>query len=623
MERNSLFKPFSFRGIEPRIINNPMLREPQRHACEAIAEHFAQSLSPALVQIPVGCGKTGLISLLPFVLGHGRTLVVAPNLTIRDALFDAVDSASRDCFWRNMRVAPASPSGPFAAKIDGADVNLSDFEESHFVITNVQQIGQSNSKWLKLFPHDFFDVILFDEGHHNAAKSWKRLIEHFCAAKVISLTATPFRSDGQTVVGEMVYRYPFLRAMSRGYIKTLKAVHVQPQTLAFTFGDDPKEVSLSEVLKLSEETWFSRGVALADECNRHIVRASIHQCQRLRDEGGTHHQIIAAACSVSHAERIAQLYREAGYSAMEIHSEQTKSRQKYVLQQLRGGKLDVIVQVQMLGEGFDHPPLSVAAVFRPYWTLSPYIQFIGRVMRVVMQQKPGDLNNRGVVVSHVGMNTERHWSQFRELDEGDQSLWVGLATGDSDSKQQNVVTDDTGGIDETEKVFEPEMLVNWEIAGDSSASGYGEIQELPESVSMQLSESDIKNASQQIVGPQSRRRQARHCLKNRVDDGIRQVIRECRISPTGTQIGRAIPQLRRMNNWSAARFWCYRELNRSLRRRSGTVQQWSLEEVERAVDVLPTVVRQLANQVKLNSAKSNRGFNSRHRTLHSQYADRY
>ena len=53
-------------------------------------------------------------------------------------------------------------------------------------------------------------------------------------------------------------------------------------------------------------------------------------------------------------------------------------KQEQVLADLRSGKLDCIVQVQMLGEGFDHPPLSVAAIFRPFASLSPYIQFVGR-----------------------------------------------------------------------------------------------------------------------------------------------------------------------------------------------------------------------------------------------------
>ena len=47
----------------------------------------------------------------------------------------------------------------------------------------------------------------------------------------------------------------------------------------------------------------------------------------------------------------------------------------------------------MLGEGFDHPKLSVAAIFRPFRTLAPYIQFVGRIMRVVVQNDPTHPDN--------------------------------------------------------------------------------------------------------------------------------------------------------------------------------------------------------------------------------------
>ena len=85
--------------VEPRVADNFTLREPQRDAYEAVCEHFDSTLEPALVQIPVGCGKSGLISLLPLGLSKKRALIVAPNLTIRDSLFRSVDSGSRECFF--------------------------------------------------------------------------------------------------------------------------------------------------------------------------------------------------------------------------------------------------------------------------------------------------------------------------------------------------------------------------------------------------------------------------------------------------------------------------------------------------------------------------------------------
>jgi DNA repair protein RadD len=88
------------------------------------------------------------------------------------------------------------------------------------------------------------------------------------------------------------------------------------------------------------------------------------------------------------------LYEECGYQAAEIHSDMDPDDKEAVIERLRLGQLDCVIQVQMLGEGFDHPRLSVAAIFRPFASLAPYIQFIGRVMRVVVQDEPDHPDNR-------------------------------------------------------------------------------------------------------------------------------------------------------------------------------------------------------------------------------------
>lgn len=135
-------------------------------------------------------------------------------------------------------------------------------------------------------------------------------------------------------------------------------------------------------MALREHAWFRRGVALAPECNRHIVDASIKYLQELRERGGFL-QIIAVACSVDRARQVRGLYEERGLKAAEIYGEMDRDKQDAVLADLRSGKLDCIVQVQMLGRRIRSSTLSVAAIFRPFASLSPYIQFVGRVMRVV------------------------------------------------------------------------------------------------------------------------------------------------------------------------------------------------------------------------------------------------
>ena len=44
-------------------------------------------------------------------------------------------------------------------------------------------------------------MIIVDEAHHSAAASWQRVIERFPNAKVMLITATPFRSDRQEIDG--------------------------------------------------------------------------------------------------------------------------------------------------------------------------------------------------------------------------------------------------------------------------------------------------------------------------------------------------------------------------------------------------------------------------------------
>src|SRR5271170_5134831 len=64
------------------IEGNDHLRDPQREGYLRTYEFFRAGKNKAILQIPVGCGKTGLASLLPLGIARGRVLVIAPNITI-------------------------------------------------------------------------------------------------------------------------------------------------------------------------------------------------------------------------------------------------------------------------------------------------------------------------------------------------------------------------------------------------------------------------------------------------------------------------------------------------------------------------------------------------------------
>jgi len=420
-----------FTRLDFNIEENASLREPQRDAYLRTFEFFRAGKNKAILQIPVGCGKTGLSSILPFGIAEGRILVIAPNLTIKKGLYEAMDITNRPkCFWRKASVLNKEQmvAGPLACTLDSGNITVA--LKSHFVITNIQQLATNVEKWLLQFPDDFFDMIIIDEAHHSAADSWKKVLERFPNAKVIHLTATPFRSDRQEIDGELVYRYSFRSATLKGYIKRLKASYVAPAEIELGFTDERgRKYSLEEVCKLKEENWFSRGVALAPLCNKHIVDTSLEKLEELR-QTGTQHQLIAVACSINHAREIRSIYSERGYSAEIIHSQQEPEEQKNVLAALKNGTLDCIVQVQMLGEGFDHPHLSVAAIFRPFRSLAPYIQFVGRIMRVIVQNDSAHPDNLGHIVTHLGMNLDQRLNEFKEFERDDEAFWKKVINGE-------------------------------------------------------------------------------------------------------------------------------------------------------------------------------------------------
>lgn len=603
-----------FQIITADVEANSLVREPQRDAHRAVRTHFISSNEAVILQIPVGCGKTGVVATLPFGIANGRVLVITPNLIIRKGVADALDISDPKNFWRRTGVIHDFSAGPFRAVLDGADANLHDCNASHFVVTNIQQLASSADRWLPQFPPNYFDMIMIDEGHHNVAPSWAKVFERFPNAKVISLTATPFRSDGSRPVGKIIYRYPFTRAMVKGYIKQIHSRNVAPSEISFTYRNDTKRHTLDEVMALREHAWFRKGVALAPECNRHIVDASIKHLEELRQRTGFRHQLIAVACSVDHARQIRALYEERKVKAHEIYSEMDKERQESVLADLRSGKLDCIVQVQMLGEGFDHPPLSVAAIFRPFASLSPYIQFVGRVMRVVHEAKPDHPDNHAFIVSHVGLNTDAHWDDFREVDFDDQAMvkkW--LAAGGDDGEEGNgeprrfdlnmLVDNEIIGSFINRSFLDPEddrvldEMLNHDIGGGLRLRDLVKKERLRETLrKKQQDVSAVSSTTDLPVQPQARRVQARKRLAERTNSVVARILKDLLLSPAGREVGQRSKKVAGRDNRSATTILLNDAINEHLRILSGsrgTPDANDNEDAFAALDMLGDQVRDL------------------------------
>ena len=604
-----------FTTVEFEIDENIELRDPQREAHAATLEHFGSSREAAILQLPVGCGKSGLIALLPFGLARGRVLVISPNITIRDSLSaDLNITDRRNCFWRKRSVLSPETMlvGPHVAVLDGTDANIHDCNKSHIVLTNIQQLASSADRWLPNFEDRFFDLILVDEGHHSAAKSWKKVFERFPNAKVVNLTATPYRADDKEIAGKLVYRYSFKRAMVKGYIKRLQAVYVAPSELTFTYKGDTSTHSLNEVMQLKEEEWFSRGVALSPACNEDIVTASLDRLEQLR-QTGTRHQIVAVAMHIDHARDIRSLYAERGYEADTIHSQMAAEDRAEVLRKLKAGLIDVIVQVQMLGEGFDHPQLSVAAIFRPFRSLGPYLQFVGRAMRVVVQNDPRHPDNYGYIVTHAGMNLDTLLTDFREIEREDQQFLASLIQGDEPEPPRDV----TEG--RTQMKIRPDMVVHNEVLDSLIEEDFldaddelvfEELRRNAEAMGLDadavvMAAKATKRASSRTVAapeafpvnPQRERKEAQKRLNERIKMTARVLLNRIDLVPGGREIAGNL-----LTNMSGPNFVVAIQLfNQHVNSLVSSARRgdWSTDELRKAMELLPEILEAEVRRLKV------------------------
>ena len=239
--RNSEITTF-FATQHVKIVGNPVLREPQRDGYHRIKDHFSGSSEPGYIQLPVGCGKTELMGLAPFGITKGRVLIVVPNLTIRTMVLRELDISDPNCFY-NKRGVFLPTTGPYLSELK-TGANLHDCDAAHMVVANIQQFAGANNRWYEKFPRDYFEMILLDEGHHNVAATWQRLLEYFEGAMVVSFTATPMRSNGQQVMGKRLYAFSYTRSMMIGFIAPLEAVFVRPEDVTFTAQGETRTLRL-------------------------------------------------------------------------------------------------------------------------------------------------------------------------------------------------------------------------------------------------------------------------------------------------------------------------------------------------------------------------------------------
>lgn len=421
---NGDFNLSYFMDSWPSILGNSELREPQIESYVKTIEHFngPDSTMHAIIQIPTGVGKTGIMGILPFGISKGRVLIITPNITIRDTVTEALDPNDPENFYIQRKVFETYNDLPCLVEYDKKK-NNSVLQRANIIILNIHKLQvRSINSLIHRLPQDFFDMIIIDEAHHSPARTWREAVNHFSSAKVIKLTATPFRTDGICLVGKKIYEYRLSRAMHQNYVKSLRMWEHVPGKLELTLDDNiEKTYTIDEILsmKIKDEQWIRRSVAFSPECCESVVRRSLELLNEKKIHSALPHKIIAVAASIKHAQMIQTLYNDCGARTVIIHSDLEDEERDKAFSDIANHRVDVVVQVSMLNEGYDHCFLSIAAIFRPFQSYLPYTQFVGRILRIIPNDySPSAEDNIGQVVSHKHLALDELWKYYkREIDE--------------------------------------------------------------------------------------------------------------------------------------------------------------------------------------------------------------
>lgn len=437
-----------FEDTNAFILGNGDLRHTQRKAYKALKNAFNENIDEhKIIVLATGAGKTGVMAIAPYGISKGRVLIITPSLVIREGISDEFDTRTNYNFWTKRKVILDDNELPkvyryagFKTPSDKKRVK-SILEESNIVIANIHKVysSTSNKSLVSLIPKDFFDMIIIDEAHHSAADSWIGALDYFTAKKIVKLTATPYRADEKELGGKIIYRYDLANAIKDGVVKNIVSEDYTTQKLEFEI--DGKIVSKDEALEKMDRNWVSRSVAYSYECSKKIVEMSVERLIEKRRMGKAHHQIVAVACSVNHAEQIMRIYSEYGLKSQYVSCDRPEESEKAIIE-FKKGQIDVLVNVNMLSEGFDHPNISIAAIFRPFKALSPYAQFIGRALRKIEGDNiNNEIDNVAHVIYHKELDLDDLWNYYtgqRELAKTKKLIQVEFDRQENETRERNV-----------------------------------------------------------------------------------------------------------------------------------------------------------------------------------------
>lgn len=344
-------------------------------ACKALDKH-----KNTIVVAPTGAGKTIMLSaLVGKRYEDGKKVLVMQH---RDELVDQ----NKSKFERlNPYITTSIVNGTVKDWKGGT------------IFSMVQTISRDNN----LKDRPAFDMIVIDESHHAAADTYLKVInavkEDNPDAEIVGFTATPNRGDGKglrKVFNNCSHQIDITTLIREGFL-------VPPKSYVIDCGvnDSLRNVAISgnDFNMEQVESIMNRKVI-----NQRVVEEYLNHAERRKT--------VVFCSTIKHAEDLLEEFIDQDINAKLVTGETPKADRAQILHDLAYDDVDVVVNVSVLTEGFDAPPVSCIILTRPCSQKATMVQMIGRGLRTIDPEEFPDLVKRDCIVLDFGTSVLTHGS---------------------------------------------------------------------------------------------------------------------------------------------------------------------------------------------------------------------
>ena len=220
---------------------------------------------------------------------------------------------------------------------------------------------------------DAYGVVICDEAHTALGERTSATIRRFSRPTYVGMTATDqlLQKHVGDVFPAEIADFPLADAVKRGVVAPLRCLRVRPgaslRNVPVVGGDYDQ--------KLLAEALDHEALNMA---------AAMYYADRFGDRAG-----IVYAAGVDHAERVAQAMRAAGIKAKAVSGRTPPRVLAETLAAYERGETNVLVNAQLLAEGWNAPRATICMHLAPTASRRVYQQRVGRIMRLHRRKEAG------------------------------------------------------------------------------------------------------------------------------------------------------------------------------------------------------------------------------------------